>query len=119
MPPIRRPPGLKVPTPPTLKRYGLTADEWLAILRRQGWVCAVCKKFPRTGRFNTDHDHVRGWKKFKAEDRKRHVRGILCHFCNHYYMGRCITVAKAKAVWEYLTAHEERTGVTCGPAKAR
>lgn len=97
-----------LPRAATLRRYGLTVEDWLEILNRQGGVCAVCGKTPRTGRFNTDHDHVRGWKRMPPERRKLHVRGLLCHFCNHYYMGRCITVAKAEAVAEYLRQHQQR-----------
>lgn len=106
----RPPKGLSSPGPATLAKYGLTLAEWLVILRRQGWVCAVCRRFPKTGRFNTDHDHVRGWKKMPPEERKRHVRGVLCHFCNHYYVARCITVERAENVAEYLRQHAARVG---------
>lgn len=101
-------PKVHVPTNQTLRRYGLTPAEWAMILLSQGGVCAICRKVPRTGRFNIDHDHVKGWKRMPAHERKLHVRGILCHFCNHYYVGRAITVAKAEAVVEYLRNHEGR-----------
>jgi hypothetical protein len=101
-------PVVRVPGRATLRRYGLTHADWLAIYNRQGGACAVCRLAPRTGRFNIDHDHVKGWKKMPPGLRRRHVRGLLCHFCNHYYVGRCITVAKAEAVTEYLRRHEER-----------
>lgn len=103
------PPGVVLPNRGTLRRYGLTALEWVRLLLAQGGVCAVCGKVPRTGKFNTDHEHVRGWKRMPPEERKRHVRGMLCHFCNHYYAGRGITVAKAEAVVRYLKAHGERS----------
>ena len=96
------------PTPATLKRYGLTAIEWLAILARQGNVCAICRKAPTTGRWVTDHEHVRGWKLMPDHERKRFVRGVLCWFCNHTYVGRAITVTKAKNVVSYLEAYESR-----------
>lgn len=96
------------PSTATLRRYGLTAAEWEGIAARQGWVCAVCKRLPPNGRLCTDHDHVLGWKRMAAADRKRHVRGLLCYFCNHYYVGRAITVEKAAAVYAYLLAHRRR-----------
>ncbi len=97
---------VRVPRPETLRRYGLTEAEWLRILRRQKGTCAVCRTVPKSGRLCTDHEHVKGWKKMKPEQRKRYVRGILCYFCNHWYVGRCITVAKAKNILEYLTRYE-------------
>ncbi len=99
-----------VPSKATLQKYGLSAGEWLLILQRQGWVCAVCGKQPTTGKFNIDHDHVPGWKKMTAAVRSLHVRGLLCFFCNKYYVGRCITVAKAEAVVKYLQQHAQRLG---------
>lgn len=91
-----------VPKPATLKRYGLTGEAWLAILEAQGGVCYVCQKAPPSGRLCTDHEHVRGWKGKPPEERRRFVRGLLCWTCNHYYLGRGITVAKARRVVEYL-----------------
>lgn len=101
-----------MPKAETLRKYGLTPADWLAIADRQGYVCAVCRKLPPNGRLCTDHDHVKGWKKMPAAERRKHVRGLLCYFCNHYYVGRAITVEKAKNVHEYLVAHILRLGVT-------
>ena len=98
----------RVPKRATLRRYGLTEAEWLVILARQGWTCAVCKRVPANGRLCTDHEHVKGWKKLPASERKKYVRGMLCFFCNHYYVGRAITIAKARAVLEYLQRYEVR-----------
>lgn len=98
----------RVPLPNTLRKYGLTAEEWLDIARRQGWVCAVCKKLPPNGRLCTDHDHVKGWKKMKPDQRKKFVRGLLCFWCNSAYVGRAITILKAKNVYRYLKAHRNR-----------
>lgn len=101
-------PAARIPKSATLRRYGLTAAEWTAILVRQGGVCACCRRLPKNGRLCTDHDHVKGWKKMPAETRKLHVRGLLCYFCNHYYVGRCITVFKAENIARYLRDHEAR-----------
>lgn len=95
------------PSKATLKKYGMTSDDWLLILHRQEGVCAVCKKVPN-GRLCIDHDHIRGWKKLPPEKRKVHVRGLLCWFCNHAYVGRCITAAKSRNVTAYLEAHANR-----------
>lgn len=97
---------VRVPLPGTLKKYGLTADEWRTILYRQGGTCAVCRKVPANGRLCTDHEHVKGWKKMPPEERKRYVRGMLCYLCNHWYVGRGITVVKAENVVAYLKRYD-------------
>ena len=99
---------VREPKEATLRRYGLSLEEWRFILARQGGVCAVCEKVPSTGRFVVDHDHVRGWAKMPPEQRKLYVRGILCWFCNHAYVGRAITVRKSENVTNYLRAYELR-----------
>lgn len=58
-------------------KYGITADEYQALLGRQGGVCAICRqpeKLMRGGRVRrlaVDHDHRTG-----------RIRGLLCHSCN-------------------------------------
>jgi len=91
-----------VPTKGTLKTYGLTVKEWGTILQSQGGVCAICKKLPFNGRLCIDHDHAPGWKKMPPEGRKLHIRGLVCFFCNHYYLARALTLARAQAVVTYL-----------------
>ena len=49
------------------KLYGITEDEYNALLRLQGGRCAICKRRPRTKRLAVDHDHATGL-----------VRGLLC-----------------------------------------
>ena len=97
----------RVPLKATLRKYGLTAEDWLKILNSQGGVCAVCKNIPDNGRLCTDHEHVKGWKKLAPEQRKLYVRGLLCYFCNHWYVGRAINVFKAKNTLVYLEAFEK------------
>lgn len=99
---------IKTPSKATLKKYGLSEEEWKAILDSQGSVCFICKKYPKTGRLCVDHEHVKGWKKMPPEERKKYVRGLLDWFCNHYYLGRGITIEKAKNVVKYLEQYENR-----------
>jgi hypothetical protein len=101
---------IKVPSKATLRKYGLDAQLWLAILESQGWVCAICKKSPPSGRMVTDHFHMpkRKWKTFPPEVRRTYVRGITCWTCNHYYLGRGINIEKATNVVLYLRAFEVR-----------
>jgi hypothetical protein len=101
-------PEITPPSKATLKKYGLTEDEWWGILHRQGDVCPICEKVPTTGRFVIDHEHVRGWKNMPDSARKRYVRGITCWFDNHSFLGRGITVQKSENVTRYLIEHEAR-----------
>lgn len=56
----------------TLRKFGLTPEEYRRILAAQGGVCAICKGPPRgKGRYHVDHDHL-----------TNRVRGLLCGPCN-------------------------------------
>ncbi len=98
--------GIKVPSQRTLDIYGLSANDWIRLIKNQGWVCAVCEKQQAT--WNTDHDHVPGWKKLPPSERKKHVRGVLCWYCNHKVVGHARSSELAQRVADYLRAHEER-----------
>ena len=53
-----------------LKRYGISKDDYAALLEQQSNCCAVCQReFDRTP--HIDHDHETG-----------RVRGLLCYPCN-------------------------------------
>lgn len=99
---------LKRPSKPTLSKYGLSEEEWLELAARQNEVCFVCKKLTTTGRLCIDHEHVKGWKKMPPDERKLYVRGLLCWVCNHYYVGRGISVEKAQNVSKYLIEYQNR-----------
>jgi hypothetical protein len=100
--------GIKPPGPATLRRYGITADEWLGLLAAQGWRCAVCHKTGATVRWNTDHDHVPGWKNKTADERRRYVRGVLCVFCNFRRVNSRMPAIEARRIAAYLEAYEAR-----------
>jgi hypothetical protein len=99
---------VKEPAPLTLRKYGLTLEDWRALAEKQGYVCAVCELEPKSGRLVIDHEHVKGWKRLKPEKRRWYVRGLLCWFCNHSYVGRCITINKARNVLAYLERYQLR-----------
>jgi len=94
--------NIKMPTKPTLAKYGLSEHEFRLIWLRQGSVCPICSKVPSTGRTNIDHFHIKGWKKLPPEQRKLYVRGVLCWFCNKQYLSRGITLEKARNIVKYL-----------------
>ena len=53
------------------RRYGLGADEVLALLETQSSLCLICRRPVDARTAHVDHDHVTG-----------NVRGILCFRCN-------------------------------------
>lgn len=94
------------PSKATLKKYGLSIEEWRAILEKQNGVCFVCKKVPEKNKLAIDHEHVLRWKKMPPEKRKLYVRGLLCFFCNFRLVARGMTLEKAKNVVEYLQNYQ-------------
>ena len=56
-----------------VKTYGITVDEYDALLAAQGGVCAICRCPPREDvSLHLDHDHATGER-----------RGLLCFKCNN------------------------------------
>lgn len=51
------------------RRYGITADEFDAMVERQGGLCAICREAMTQP--HLDHDHTTG-----------QVRAALCYRCN-------------------------------------
>ena len=100
--------GIKAPAPATLRRYGLSADEWLALLAGQGWRCPICHKSGASVTWNTDHDHVPRWRYMTPEERKRYVRGVLCAYDNHRRVNSRMSAAEARRIADYLAAYEAR-----------
>lgn len=101
--------GLKVPSKATLKKYGLSAEAWIAIARRQDFQCFICQKTPSSGRLNVDHEHVKGWKKMTPEKRRLYVRALLCFVCNHRVMTRGMSLDKALRVVKLFESYNWRT----------
>lgn len=54
-----------------LRKYGITIDQFDAMLAEQNGGCALC--YRKSERLHVDHDHETG-----------RVRGLLCHQCNWY-----------------------------------
>lgn len=61
------------PTKATLRKYGLTEEQWQAMFDFQDGRCALCRKRFTGNRLPcVDHDHKTGT-----------VRGLLCPPCNY------------------------------------
>lgn len=65
-----------------LRRYGITINEYYAILTLQGNVCYICGKPPKTVSLSLDHQHVRGERLGNPRDIRKNCRGALDFRCN-------------------------------------
>jgi len=82
--------------------YGITQEDYDAILEAQGGTCALCRRPPRDDKnLHVDHEHVFGWDRMPPEERRRYVRGLVDYNCNKFKIGRT-TLQGAKAVYDYL-----------------
>ena len=83
-----------------LKRnYGLTFEEFEAMLSDQDNCCAICKSTKPLGRhkrFNVDHHNKTG-----------NVRGLLCSNCNTALGLVNDNILTLKSMIQYLESHEE------------
>lgn len=70
------------------RTYGLTADQYAALLAAQNGACAICQKARGiTRRLAVDHDHDTGI-----------VRGLCCSTCNRIVLGRYDVHALTRAI---------------------
>jgi len=75
--------------------YGVTHDEFLALLAAQDGVCAICggtEESKRQRTLSVDHDHATGV-----------VRGLLCNRCNPMLGYARDDIAVLHAAIEYLS----------------
>lgn len=63
-------------------RYGLTPDEYYALLGEQNGLCAICGTTNDGMALSVDHDHVAGFESLPPAAKATHVRGLICHPCN-------------------------------------
>lgn len=62
-----------------------------------------------------DHEHRKGFKKMKQEDKARCVRGLLHNWCNHRLVAKGMTTERAYNIYLYLLEYDER----CNDSKNR
>lgn len=77
--------------------YGLTSQQYDAMLAKQRGLCAACGGLPgkssRTRKLAVDHDHATG-----------RVRGLLCHRCNTALGLLREDLDRITRLWKYLDA---------------
>lgn len=65
-----------------LNNYGITVNEYEAILVDQGEVCWICQNPPKNKRLAVDHKHKSGERRRNPREKRSRVRGLLCWHCN-------------------------------------
>lgn len=76
-----------------LRKYGITPDDYLKLLEKQGHACAICGGVEKDSRLYVDHCHS-----------TEKIRGLLCSPCNlaiGLFRDNTITMANAL---DYLEA---------------
>lgn len=76
--------------------YGLTPDDYEAMFRLQGGVCAICKQ-PSKKKLNIDHCH-----------KTRKVRSLLCQACNQGLGNFRDNQNFLRAAAQYLSKHDDK-----------
>lgn len=79
---------MKIPTKPTLKKYGLDEEGWAALYNKYGGRCHCCLRIPPSGQYYVDHEHLKNYKKLSPEIRRQGIRGVLCFHCNKRLLQR-------------------------------
>lgn len=77
------PAGNRVVRSSVLKNnYGITLDEYEAMLGEQNGLCRLCFGISEGKNLAVDHDHVAGYDELPPDEKRRLVRGLLCDACN-------------------------------------
>ena len=77
------------------RKYGMTIDQYDAMLKAQGGGCFICTRPPREDiSLHVDHDHSTG-----------KVRGILCFRCNNALADFQENTQLLRKAVDYLAAH--------------
>ena len=101
---------MRTPSKATLKKYGLSLEEWTDLYNKHDGCCHICLK-PQSAEakraLHVDHEHVKGWKDMPPEQRKQHVRGLICYTCNRFRMTRGTTLETARGMVRYLEEYEK------------
>jgi len=85
-----------------IRRYGITYDEYLAMLESQGDRCAICGCMPdpngikAASRLHVDHDHLTG-----------SVRQLLCGRCNQGVGCFVDDPTRLRLAAEYIERHRK------------
>jgi hypothetical protein len=100
---------MKLPSPVTLKKYGLSEEDYIDLYNKHDGACHVCLVKPKnsTRALAIEHEHVLGFKKMLPEEKKNHVRGLADWICNYRILTRGVTLERLKNAVRYLEEYEQ------------
>lgn len=91
------------------RKYGITLEEYDAMLAAQDGVCAICRRPPTEGvSLHVDHDHENGAR-----------RGLLCFRCNNSLGDLEDDPDLLRRAASYLDAHDPEVAELTARVKAR
>jgi len=99
---------MKLPTKTTLKKYGLTEQDYIDMYNEYDGACHVCleKSKNATRALHIEHQHVKGWKQMPPEQRRLYVRGLACFICNFRILTKGVTLKRLRNAVKYLERYE-------------
>ena len=105
---------MRTPSKTTLKKYGLSLEEWTDLYNKYDGKCWICGTWfdgrdrgdkPRLACI--DHQHVKGFKDMPDEEKAKHIRGMLCFQCNNIMAQKSNTLEKLRNAVVYLEEYEK------------
>ena len=100
---------MNIPKAVTLKKYGLSEQEWEKLYYKYGARCHCCLRIPPSGKYYVDHEHLKDYKKFPIEVRRKAVRGLCCFHCNRRLLQRGNdNIKKLSNAIRYLKDYENK-----------
>ena len=100
---------MKLPSPVTLKKYGLSEEDYIDLYNKHDGKCHVCLVKPKnsTRALAIEHEHVKGFKKMPPEEKRKYCRGIACFICNYRILTRGVTLERLRNAVRYLEEYEK------------
>lgn len=86
--------------------YGLSLVEYEILYSGCKGCCEICGRSYKV--LNVDHRHVKGYKKFSPEEKRREIRGLLCMRCNKFTLGSLEIHKNAREILENLNRYASR-----------
>jgi hypothetical protein len=94
---------LKEPSKAKLAKYGMSPWHFWNLASSFFNRCHICLVVK--DRLFIDHKHVKGFSRMQPVEKRKHVRGLLCYFCNRFRVCKN-TLDSARQVVAYLERHE-------------
>lgn len=99
---------MKIPSKQTLKKYGLSEDDWKDLYNKYDGCCHLCFEKFGEKRIYIDHEHVDNYKNLTQEERKKKVRGLLNYQCNFILLQKSNdNLDKLRKAVAYLEKYEK------------